>query len=160
MISETLQKAINDQITAEMWSSNLYLSMSFYLEKEGYEGMAHWMKKQSQEELGHAYDMASYIIKRGGEAKVGMIDVVPQGWGSAKEVFKHVYEHECHVSALIDKLVDLAAAEKDKATQDFLWSYVREQIEEEATAQNICEKTARADEAALLFIDSKLGERK
>lgn len=160
MISENLQKAINDQITAEMWSSNLYLSMSFYLEKEGYEGMAHWMKKQSQEELEHAYDMASYIIKRGGEAKVGMIDVVPQGWGSAKDVFKHVYEHECHVSALIDKLVDLAAAEKDKATQDFLWGYVREQIEEEATAQGISEKTARADEAALLFIDAKLGERK
>ena len=35
MISEKLQKAINDQITAEMWSSNLYLSMSFYLKKEG-----------------------------------------------------------------------------------------------------------------------------
>ena len=29
MISEKLQKAINDQIAAEMWSSNLYLSMSF-----------------------------------------------------------------------------------------------------------------------------------
>lgn len=160
MISENLQKAINDQITAEMWSSNLYLSMSFYLEKEGYEGMAHWMKRQSQEELEHAYDMASYIIKRGGEAKVGMIDVVPQGWGSVKDVFKHVYEHECHVSSLIDKLVDIASAEKDKATQDFLWGYVREQIEEEATAQGIYEKTRRADEAALLFIDSKLGERK
>ena len=27
MISEKLQKAINEQITAEMWSSNLYLSL-------------------------------------------------------------------------------------------------------------------------------------
>ena len=31
MISENLQNAINEQIMAEMWSSNLYLSMSFYL---------------------------------------------------------------------------------------------------------------------------------
>ena len=31
MISEKLQKAINEQITAEMWSSNLYLAMSFAL---------------------------------------------------------------------------------------------------------------------------------
>ena len=30
MISEKLQNAINAQITAEMWSANLYLSMSFY----------------------------------------------------------------------------------------------------------------------------------
>ena len=73
MITEKLQNAINDQIIAEMWSANLYLSMSFYLEKEGYDGMAHWMKKQSQEELEHAYDMASFLQKRGGTAKVSMI---------------------------------------------------------------------------------------
>ena len=30
MITEKLQNAINDQIIAEMWSANLYLSMSFY----------------------------------------------------------------------------------------------------------------------------------
>ena len=32
MITEKLQKAINDQITAELWSSNLYLQMSYFLE--------------------------------------------------------------------------------------------------------------------------------
>ena len=32
MISEKLQNAINEQITAEMWSANLYLAMSFFLE--------------------------------------------------------------------------------------------------------------------------------
>ena len=61
MISEKLQNAINEQITAEMWSANLYLAMSFYFEKEGFSGFAHWMKKQSQEEMGHAYAMADYI---------------------------------------------------------------------------------------------------
>lgn len=49
MITEKLQNAINEQITAEMWSSNLYLAMSFYMEKEGYCGMASWLKKQSFE---------------------------------------------------------------------------------------------------------------
>ena len=29
MISEKLQKAINEQITAEMWSSNLYSNVQF-----------------------------------------------------------------------------------------------------------------------------------
>ena len=94
MISEKLQNAINEQITAEMWSANLYLSMSFYFEKEGFSGFANWMKKQSQEEMGHAYAMADYIIKRGGAAKVDKIDVVPNGWGTPLEVFEHVYKHE------------------------------------------------------------------
>jgi len=161
MISEKLQNAINDQITAEMWSSNLYLSMSFYLQREGFDGFASWMRKQSQEELQHAYDLADYLTKRGGTAKVGKIDVVPEGWGSVVEVFEHVYKHECHVSALIDSLVNVASEVKDKASQDFLWGYVREQVEEEATAQGIVEKLRRCgDGAGILYLNDQLGQRK
>lgn len=143
---------MNEQITAEMWSSNLYLSMSFYLQKEGFDGFANWMRKQSQEELQHAYDLADYIAKRGGAAKVDKIDVVPQGWGSVLEVFEHVYNHECHVSELIDNLVNVASAEKDKASQDFLWGYVREQVEEEATAQGIVDKLKNVTTMPVFFI--------
>ncbi|MFV0589664.1 ferritin [Bacteroides reticulotermitis] len=159
MISEKLQNAINEQITAEMWSSNLYLALAFYFEQEGFTGIAQWVQKQSQEELEHAYEMADSIIKRGGTAKVDKIDVVPNGWGTPLEVFEHIYEHECHVSKLIDKLVDVAAAEKDKATQDFLWGFVREQVEEEATAQGIVDKIKKAGDAGIFFVDSQLGQR-
>ena len=64
MITEKLQNAINEQITAEMWSSNLYLAMSFYMEKEGYCGMASWLKKQSFEEHAHACELASSVAAR------------------------------------------------------------------------------------------------
>lgn len=159
MITEKLGKAINDQITAELWSSNLYLQMSFYLAKEGWDGFAHWMAKQSEEEKEHATALAKYLIKRGGEAKVSMIDVVPDGWGSVEEIFQHVYDHECHVSKLVNDLVDVAAAEKDKASQDFLWGFVREQVEEEATAASILDKIRKAGQSGLFFIDSQLAAR-
>lgn len=159
MITEKLQKAVNDQITAELWSSNLYLQMAFYFEKEGWNGFAHWMHKQSDEERNHAIMLASYLAKRGGEAKVNMIDVVPSGWGSVKEVFANVAEHERHVSRLIDGLVDVASAEKDKATQDFLWGFVREQVEEEASVDAIVNKIERCGDSGLIFLDSELAKR-
>ncbi len=159
MITTKLQEAINDQIIAELWSSNLYLQMGFHLEKEGWSGFAHWMYKQSEEEKEHALSMASYLIKRGGTAKVDKIDVVPGSWGSILELFEHVYSHECHVSELIDKLVDVASAEKDKATQDFLWGFVREQVEEEATASDIVEKIKKAGEQGLFFLDAQMKQR-
>ena len=134
--------------------------MSFYFKKLGYDGFASWMRKQSQEELGHAYDLADYVSKRGGVAKVDKIDVVPQEWESVLDAFENVYKHECHVSSLIDELVNVASSEKDKASQDFLWGYVREQVEEEATALGIVEKLKRCkDEASILYMDEKLGER-
>ena len=159
MITEKLQNAVNDQITAELWSSHLYLQMAFYFEKEGWDGFAHWMHKQSDEERNHAIMLANYLAKRGGEAKVNMVDVVPSGWGSVKEVFANVAEHERHVSRLIDDLVDVASAEKDKATQDFLWGFVREQVEEEASVDAIVNKIERCGDSGLIFLDSELAKR-
>lgn len=159
MISQKLQDAINEQIVAEMWSANLYLSMSYFFAAQGYDGFARWMKKQSEEENEHAEDMAGYLLKRGGQAKVGAISAVPQEWESPLAVFENVYKHECQVSARIDKLVDLAGEEKDHATQRFFWTYVDEQVEEEATAQGIVDKIRLGGQAALYHLDQKLGTR-
>ena len=159
MLTEKLQKAFNDQIAAEMWSSNLYLSMSFFLEKSGLSGFASWLKKQSQEELNHAYEMADFMAKRGGVALVGAVEAVPTTWESPLALCEHIYKHECHVSKLIDELLEVAKGEKDNASEDFVWTFVREQIEEEATAQGIIDKVKLAGSAALLMLDGQLAQR-
>ena len=100
----------------------------------------------------HAYDLADYVAKRGGVALVDKIDVVHKDGGSVLEVFEHVYKHECHVSELIDNLVNVASEVKDKASQDFLWGYVREQVEEEATAQGIVEKLKKCGDHEVFCI--------
>jgi len=158
-LSKKLADALNQQINEEMWSSNLYLSMSIYFDKQGLAGCAHWMKKQSQEELEHAYQMIDWCVKRGGIPEIKQINVVPTGWGSTLEVFEHVYEHEVRVSEAIDKLVDLASAEKDKPTQDFLWGFVREQVEEEDTALKVVDKLKLLGEKNIAFFDMELGKR-
>ena len=48
ILSKNLSKAFNEQVEAEMWSSNLYLSMSIYFQKAGLNGCAHWMRKQAE----------------------------------------------------------------------------------------------------------------
>lgn len=158
-LSRKLSDALNIQINEEMWSSNLYLSMSVYFDKIGLQGCAHWMKKQSQEELDHAYQMIDWSIKRGGNPEIKQINVVPTGWGSVLEVFEHVYTHEVHVSEAIDKLVTIASEDKDNATQDFLWGFVREQVEEEETAQNVVDRVKLFGEKNLALLDRELGMR-
>ena len=158
-MTERLQKALNEQITAELWSANLYLSMSFFLLREGYEGFAHWMKKQSAEEIKHANEIAEYMVNRQAIPRIDKIDVVPQNWGSAREAIEDAYKHESHVSKLIDLLVKVASEEKDNATQDFLWRFVREQVEEEASTLAIVDKLKRTGDAGLLFMNFKLNDR-
>ena len=160
MMTERLQKAMNEQITAELWSANLYLSMSYYLKREGYEGFAHWMKRQAYEKITHANQIADFMINRQAIPKIEKIDVVPQSWGNAKEAFEDAYKHEQHISKLIDLLVKVASEEKDNATQSFLWGFVRKQVEEEATALAIVDKLKRTDESGLLYLNYKLNEQK
>ena len=86
-LSRKLSDALNEQILAEMWSSNLYLSMYIHFAQIGLDGCAHWMKKQSEEELEHAYKMIDYSVKRGGQVKLEQINVVPTAFGTPLEVF-------------------------------------------------------------------------
>ena len=52
----------------------------------------------------------------------------------------------------------LPLPKKDKATQDFLWgNFVREQVEEEATADGIVDMIKKAGDAGIFFVDSKSG---
>ena len=44
MLSEKMEKALNDQVKWELWSSYLYLSMASYFEDLGLLGFANWMK--------------------------------------------------------------------------------------------------------------------
>lgn len=159
MISKKLQDAINEQINVEMWSSNLYLSMSLFFAKEGFPGFSTWTKTQSLEEMGHAYMMMDYVIKRGGEVKIKEVGDVPNSWSTPLDVFQSIHKHECHISELIDKLVDVASGERDKASQDFLWFFVREQVEEEASTKEIIDKIKMAGEQGLFYLDAQLGQR-
>lgn len=158
-LTKKLSDAFNDQIKAEMWSSNLYLSMAVHFMDQGLDGCAHWMKKQAEEEMEHAHKLIDYAVKRGGKVIINQIDAVPTEWESPQAVFEHVYKHELHVSELIDKLMDVAIAENDKATQDFLWWFVREQVEEEESAKAILDKFTNFGVHALFALDHQLGKR-
>jgi ferritin len=159
MITSKLQQAVNDQITAELWSSNLYLQMSYFLKHQGWDGFAHWMKVHSDEEREHATRMADYLTDRGGQVKLQMVNLVPEGWGSVAEIFEHSLSQEKMVSKMIDKIVTLSIEEKDYATENFFRTFVNEQVEEEALFAGIVDKLKAAGETGLPFMDSRLGRR-
>ena len=62
MIKLSMQVAINEQITKEMFSSNLYLAMAAYFQKINLNGFANWMRIQAQEEMAHALKLFDYLL--------------------------------------------------------------------------------------------------
>ena len=159
MLSERMQEALNKQVNWELYSAYLYLSMSSYLESKGLAGAAHYMKAQAQEEMIHAMKIFDFINERGGRALLSSIEGPPTEWDSPLAVFEHAYEHEQHVTSLINGLMDLALEERDHATQIFLQWFVSEQVEEEASASAVVEQLKLAGDKGLFLVDKELGQR-
>ncbi len=161
MIKEKIQDALNKQLNAELYSAYLYLSMGAYFESIDLGGFANWMRVQAQEELTHALKFYDYIIQRGARVILSSIDEPPSEWESPLAVFEHVYQHEQKVTGLINELVDLAIAEGDHATNNFLQWFVAEQIEEEDSANEVLQKIKLMADApgGLFMLDGELGKR-
>lgn len=161
MMNWKMEKIVNKQINAEMYSSYLYLSMSAHFESKALKGMANWMRVQAQEEMVHAMKFYNFVLNRGGKVALTAIDAPKTEWATPLEVFEDVLKHEIKVTGLIHGLVDKAIAEKDHAANTFLQWFVNEQIEEEASAQQVIDKLRLAGDSsgAMFMMDQELGQR-
>ena len=161
MLSEKMAAALNQQLNAELYSAYLYLSMAAYFYDCGLNGFANWMLVQNQEETMHAMKFFNFLKDRGGRIKLMAIDQPPTEWSSPLQVFEETLKHEEKVTGLIHNLVDLALAERDHATNAFLQWFVTEQVEEEASANDIVQRLRLIgnDANALFVLDRELATR-
>jgi ferritin len=161
MLSKKMEKAINQQINAEMYSAYLYLSMATFFESKSLGGFSNWMRQQAQEEMFHGMKMFDYVCERGGRVTLQAIDKPPSKWSSPLDAFENVLAHEQKVTGLINNLVNLAQKENDHASNIFLQWFVSEQVEEEDTAGGLVDKLIMIgkDANGLFMLDAELGQR-
>jgi len=161
MISEKMQKALNDQINAELFSSYLYLSMAAYFEAENWNGFASWMKKQSGEEYEHAMKIFEYLTEVNGRILLSALEKPKTEWTSCLEAFEEALKHEIYITNRIKDLVKLAQSENDYATNNFLQWFVNEQVEEVNSVEQIVHKFKLVgdNKVALYMLDKELGSR-
>ncbi|PKQ60624.1 ferritin [Labilibaculum filiforme] len=139
-ISKKVEEILNKQINAEFWSAYFYLSMSNYFNANGMPGFANWMKVQFQEETSHAMKILDYVNERSGRVILEPIAEVQSDWKGVLNIFEETLKHEEHVTSLINGCVNVAIAEKDHASVNFLQWFVDEQVEEEATVNEIIDQ--------------------
>ncbi|MDR1930556.1 MAG: ferritin [Treponema sp.] len=161
MIKESIAKALSEQVNAEYYSAYLYLAMSAHADRAGYKGIANWLFVQAREETAHGTHLYQYILERGASPVFKDIKAPELSFSGVTEIFEKVLAHERYVTGLINKIAGLAQEEQDHAGYNFIMWYVNEQVEEEATADELLTKIRMAENyPGLLFtIDAELGNR-
>jgi ferritin len=160
MISNAMVAALNQQISLEAYASFLYLSMASWCDREGMEGCALFMHRQSAEERMHMLKIFDYLSEVDGHALTPEIKQPPHEFSSVQEMFQKVYIHEQKVTASINELVALSNKENDHSTGVFLQWYVNEQREEEALMRSILDKIKLIGDGpqCLYFIDLEIAK--
>ncbi|HEY4611896.1 MAG TPA: ferritin [Bacteroidota bacterium] len=161
MLSKAMLKALNEQVTQEFYASHLYLSMSAHFESANQPGFARWMQVQSKEENEHAMKLYKYIHDRNGRVTLDGVSKPPAEFKKPLDIMKQALEHEKKVSAMINRLYEMAVKEKDYPTQVMLQWFITEQVEEEKTASDIIELLKQIGDApaGLIMLDRQLGAR-
>lgn len=162
MISDKLEKLLNEQIQKELYSSYLYLSFEAYFNFRNLKGFAHWFRVQAMEERDHAIIFVNYLNNVGGRLKLQPIQAPEWDFNSIEEVLIKQLEHERYVTKSIYTLADQAIEERDHKTNSFLKWFIDEQIEEEANAEENLSKVrlvGENDGRGILMLDTELAAR-
>lgn len=158
MISNGMAARISAQLNRELYSAYFYLGLSAQAEAMNLKGTAAWFMAKHTEEMTHGMKMYRYLIDQGAPIALAEIAAPPGEAEGVLPMFERTLAHEREVTAAINDLVDQALSEKDHATNIFLQWFVTEQIEEEATLNDILGRLRRFGDAGqgLLMIDNEL----
>lgn len=162
MISEKIEKLLNEQIQKEFYSAYLYLSFESYFASRNLKGFAHWYRVQAMEERDHAIIFVNYLNQIGGRVKLQAIDAPEWNFNFIEEVISKQLEHERFITKSIYNIADQAAEERDHKTNSFLKWFIDEQVEEEANAEEILSKVKMAgkdDGQGILMLDTEMAGR-
>lgn len=159
-INEKLAAALNNQITAELEASMVYLQLSYILDDFSLTGMRNWMQAQHKEELDHAAQFSKHLLDRDYRPQIGDIAPPKLDANSAIEAFEASLAHEQKVTAMIRELAEIADSVKDYDSRPLIDRFLEEQIEEEATVKEILDRLRIADTGSgILRIDAELAAR-
>ena len=138
-LSEEIEILLNEQIKIEATSSAIYLAMSSYCNRNGFDNSAGFLEKQSNEERVHMLKIFKYVNNLGGRAISPEVINIPQDFESFRGIFELALQQEIKVTYQLNRIADQCLKLKDFTTFEFIQWFLKEQIEEEYVARRILE---------------------
>jgi len=159
LISSEAVRWLNYRIEQEEYSSRIYLSMSMWLNNEGYTGAASLWRKYSNEELTHADWARTYLLSFGIQPLTPKLEMPMQNFTGLPQIIQMSFEHEIDISKQIKEVASKAFKEGDHMLYELALKYLKEQVEEHDKTQTWVDKLKAfgTDGVALRLLDNEMG---
>ena len=156
LISPKLAAAINTQIGNELGAYLQYLSIAGHFHNAKPTLLEKLFFEQAAEENAHALKFVHYLLDTKGGLNLPTIPAPKTTFANAEEAASAALKWETEVTDQIKALMDIAVADNDYLSQDFLQWYINEQLEEINKMDRLLEVIRRAGDRNLLMVEAYL----
>jgi ferritin len=153
MAAQSFADALNEQIANEFAASQQYVGAAVYYDAETLPRLAAFFYRQAVEERNHAMIMVQYLLDTDEEVRIPDISSKQTRYDAVSGPVKMALEQEKRVSDEIFALFKLAREEGDYRAEQFLSWFVKEQVEEVSSMNDLLNVCEQADDSPLLIED-------
>jgi bacterioferritin B len=153
MADKSFADALNEQISNEFAASQQYVAAAVYYDAETLPRLAAFFYRQAVEERNHAMIMVQYLLDTDEEVRIPDIKSQQTTYDDAMGPVKMALEQEKRVTDEINALFKLARESGDYAAEEFLMWFVKEQVEEVRSMNDLLNVVEQADGNVLMVED-------
>ena len=150
MPAQPFVELLNEQIGHEFAASQQYLAIASYYDDETLPRLASFFYAQALEERNHALMMVQYLLDAGAQAPIPGVAAPHNGFGDVVEPIALALEQEKRVTEQINALAAIAREQGDYSSEQFMQWFIKEQIEEVASMNDLLKVVSRAKDNPLL----------
>jgi len=149
-LSTMMVEELNAQMGRELSAANQYLAMAIHLDARSLKELANFFYTQAEEERAHAMKFLHYVLQANAQPVIPAIPEPVADFESVEKIAEMGLAQEQEVTRCIHELVDRALSEKDHTTNRFLQWFVEEQLEEEATFNELLDVVRQTENLMLV----------
>ncbi len=150
MPADAFVERLNEQIGHEFAASQQYLAIAVHYDDETLPRLAAFFYAQALEERNHALMMVQYLLDAGAPAPIPAVAGPQNGFGDVVEPVALALAQERRVTDQINALAAIARQEGDYSSEQFMQWFIKEQIEEVASMNDLLKVVSRSRENPLL----------
>jgi bacterioferritin B len=153
MADDRFADALNAQISNEFAASQQYIGAAVYYDSETLPRLAAFFYRQAVEERNHAMIMVQYLLDTDREVRIPDIQSQMTRFDEVRGPVQMALEQEQRVTEEINELFRIARESNDYAAEEFLMWFIKEQVEEVRSMNDLLNVCEQANGNVLLIED-------
>ena len=137
MAAKSFAAALNEQIANEFAAHQQYVANAVHYDGETLPRLAAFFYAQAVEERNHAMMMVQYLLDADAEVSVPGIGAPKTAFSGLAEPVRIALDQEKRVTEQVNALAGLAREHSDYASEQFMQWFIKEQVEEVASMNDL-----------------------